>query len=849
MAYTPQVTNKISTTNSYSSSLSGSQVFQGVGEDVSQYGRAGVSIWTPFPSPTAGTITFEVSRDNVNWGGPTRRFEVTNVAQPHMWNIVEQYFRIKYVPDAGTANTAFQIQTQYSVNADVLLGHPLDEVPLPEHEALQVKAVGWGTNPVGTYIPLSAAGTLVHTSASLSGSEVYSSAISSTIGYQQVSTTVVSDVDGTATFDFYHQATDPLPIRTLNIPYSASTGFQLLSAPAFADYVKYSYTNGAVTQSSFHYETKLLTSGLIGQVLPLNAGVSAGMVANLGKNVVVGQEPDGTFSNQRVDGVAFITSTTLSGSEVYVSSLVSTAGYSQIETHLYSDVGGTLVGNWYTDTSKTTLIRTFTRPYVGSGTGSVSYFASPVFGPYVEYTYTNGIVGQSSFFLDFHPRVHAISGQILGVTDFIPQGVVANLGRSVIVGQDQAGNFRNATVDEHGDQKVHIHEPTTAFGELMTADMEPVIQMTFPYNINTTIVTPISSSTTATITQANQMAVISTGASSNVSASLESIRRAKYRAGQGIDARFTALFTTGSSVGTQQLVGIGSVENGNPQDGYFFAMSGSSFGAWTYNQGVGAFVSSSGFSTDTLNGGLGLDNPSGMNIRPEKGNVFGIKYQWLGFGAIKFYVEDPTEGFYTEVHRVAYANSNIVPSSANATFPITYYVNNGANAENVEVKTASGAAFIGGKNKITGPTNSTSSVIAHSNGQSTLIFALEAAPQYPSGSTNTNRISSYIRAITLSNEGANNTIVDVSVYEDATITSPVYNYIDVNNSNIRAVNGTYTVGTGRKLTAFSLPRGTGRFENLIPFEYEVLPGKNIAFVVTGDASTATDVIVSWVEDF
>ena len=69
--------------------------------------------------------------------------------------------------------------------------------------------------------------------------------------------------------------------------------------------------------------------------------------------------------------------------------------------------------------------------------------------------------------------------------------------------------------------------------------------------------------------------------------------------------------------------------------------------------------------------------------------------------------------------------------------------------------------FIGGKNKITGPTNSTGSVIAHTGGASTLMFALEGVQFFPSGSSKTSRINSYLRALTLSNEGANNTIVDV----------------------------------------------------------------------------------------
>ena len=82
--------NRISTTSFNSrdaATLAADAVFQGVGEDVSEYGRVGVSITTS--NATDGVLTMEVSRDNVTWGGPTRTWSDTRFAQPHMWEIVE----------------------------------------------------------------------------------------------------------------------------------------------------------------------------------------------------------------------------------------------------------------------------------------------------------------------------------------------------------------------------------------------------------------------------------------------------------------------------------------------------------------------------------------------------------------------------------------------------------------------------------------------------------------------------------------------------------------------------------------------------------------------------------------
>lgn len=152
MTYQAQIQNINSLLNSTTiSSVTGGEVFQGVGEDVTKYGTASISIWSPFGESTSGTLTIEVSRDNINWGGPTRRFENTAIAQPHMWTIAEKYFRIKYEVDPAQTATSIVIQTQYSTNRPIQLAHQLDEVPIAEHEAILTKSVIMGQTDNGDY--------------------------------------------------------------------------------------------------------------------------------------------------------------------------------------------------------------------------------------------------------------------------------------------------------------------------------------------------------------------------------------------------------------------------------------------------------------------------------------------------------------------------------------------------------------------------------------------------------------------------------------------------------------------------------------------------------------------------
>ena len=133
--------------------------FQGVSEDVSGYGRAGISIKSD--NKANGTLTIETSHDGDTWGGPSRTWKDTRFSQPHMWNIVEKYFRIKYV-NGTQAATNLSIQVQYSVNANILLGHQINEVLIDETEAVVTRSVIVGRDSNGNYanVPVDSKGRL-----------------------------------------------------------------------------------------------------------------------------------------------------------------------------------------------------------------------------------------------------------------------------------------------------------------------------------------------------------------------------------------------------------------------------------------------------------------------------------------------------------------------------------------------------------------------------------------------------------------------------------------------------------------------------------------------------------------
>jgi hypothetical protein len=111
--------------------------------------------------------------------------------------------------------------------------------------------------------------------------------------------------------------------------------------------------------------------------------------------------------------------------------------------------------------------------------------------------------------------------------------------------------------------------------------------------------------------------------------------------------------------------------------------SGTTFGIFRWQNGTATFVAQS--ALERWSSLLGFD--------PTKGNVYQIRYQWLGYGAIRYYIENPYTGILQLVHTIQYANSVVVPSTFIAVFPLHASVVNSGNATNLTLLTASMGAY------------------------------------------------------------------------------------------------------------------------------------------------------------
>ena len=99
-------------------------------------------------------------------------------------------------------------------------------------------------------------------------------------------------------------------------------------------------------------------------------------------------------------------------------------------------------------------------------------------------------------------------------------------------------------------------------------------------------------------------------------------------------------------------------------------------------------------STHIAQGSWNGTTPSGFD--PTKGNVYQIKFQYLGFGNIEYYIEDPDTGKFVKCHTIKYAGANTTTSLSNPSMHIGLYAVSLGSTTDLTVKSGSLAGFVEG---------------------------------------------------------------------------------------------------------------------------------------------------------
>jgi hypothetical protein len=256
------------------------------------------------------------------------------------------------------------------------------------------------------------------------------------------------------------------------------------------------------------------------------------------------------------------------------------------------------------------------------------------------------------------------------------------------------------------------------------------------------------------------------------------------------------------------------------------------------------FIAQSAWSEDVMDG----NGPSGINLDQTRGNVFEIRYQWLGFGIIDFYIENPSNGKFILVHKIEYANANTIPSLDNPTLPLCMAVSNTDNESDIVLQAASMMGGIEGKDIEEGIHNTEIAQLAGIDTNETAILSLHNHTIYQS-KINRVRVAPKEFGITIEASAANKPGI-IRVRKNPTLVGASFSAVDADTSVMRKDTSATTVTGGDLLFAQSIADDTPLSFDLSQKTGRLEPGETIT--VSGEATNGTIeaiVTIGWEELF
>jgi hypothetical protein len=236
---------------------------------------------------------------------------------------------------------------------------------------------------------------------------------------------------------------------------------------------------------------------------------------------------------------------------------------------------------------------------------------------------------------------------------------------------------------------------------------------------------------------------------------------------------------------------------------------------------------------------------SGQTLDTTKGNVYQIRYQWLGYGMIRFYIEDAATGAFQEVHKIAYANANTQVSLINPTLPVFAGVLNTTNDTNITLRTPSWMAAVEGLIVQTGDNHGATGTKTLADATETPILSITNDLTY--GSVE-NRIPVELSLISAAVEHTK--AVTINLYRNVTLVGASWTIVHADSSPIRYDTSATSFTGGDLMFSMSLGR-TGN--QVIQLNREdlalLLPGDTITATADPTASNNAEVVVSfnWIE--
>jgi hypothetical protein len=239
-----------------------------------------------------------------------------------------------------------------------------------------------------------------------------------------------------------------------------------------------------------------------------------------------------------------------------------------------------------------------------------------------------------------------------------------------------------------------------------------------------------------------------------------------------------------------------------------------------------------------------------LNI--EKGNVYRVRFQWLGFGMLTYEIEKPNTGKFIVFHQDAYANKHVIPSVNNPIFPIGIRNVNSGNTSTATISLSSAGAFIEGKNVASALSYSASSPSVEVTTTETPLLTICNRVVYGGTAPNghINRISVEPDLLTMLSDGVKGVRITISK-NSSLLGLPVFNDVDTANSVVGVDVAATGIILNRVIATFGLDKIDSNSEVLLGRGIELRPGETFSVSAHTLATTNDDVSItlSWLENF
>jgi len=419
-----------------------------------------------------------------------------------------------------------------------------------------------------------------------------------------------------------------------------------------------------------------------------------------------GSSPSLLFANMlddaTYDTANNATTVTLGGGGVFNGVAKDISAVTSLNVFIYSDVPSATDGVEFLFSADNVV---WTNAYSATYTdnGNSAHIVLQRRAKYFKLKYTNGVAAQAAFNIQVIYQRVAAQTNMVGVEEVLEPIQSAALSRSILTGKSAAsvgtyvnvpvldrdglGNFQTAGL---ATRQIYDQYTVSAFAEQRVSIPYGLADIVQKYGRNARL---ISSSLTGGGGIADELTM--SGFRLSVDGVAASAARARtnewyrYQTGRGHQILQTVICADAGQANQTRNWGYY-----DDSDGLMFRLVGTTLNVvrrTSTGESGGTLVTpyeqvvaSSSWNVDTLDGTGNAGNPSGTLLDVSKGNIYEIRFQWLGVGTVQFFVNTHL------VHQMVHPNTLAYPYMRTATLPLSWEIINNA------LSTASSFAVICG---------------------------------------------------------------------------------------------------------------------------------------------------------